>query len=172
MKYMRPLLISMAIFLSLTLTGCTGTAQNYTTPPEDFTLDQVSRLIDLKSLELGRVTKRKVSKVHNISFSNFGQGYEINYRHLSQQISVQIIKFDSAKKGDQFWRVWTRGINVKNPGTENNCNVAAISSGKHSITAWQKNSWMTYIRVPSGIPNHSDLRDKVKDYVNYCYSKL
>jgi len=173
MKYRKVFLIKLLIIAVLIITsGCTGSTQGYTTPPENLTIQEAAKMMDLKTLDLGRITKNKINEVDKVSLNSYGEGYEIQYRYLNKLINVKVVKFASSDLGSRFWKKWISTINGVEPIIENKANVVVFKNQKFVVKAWQKNSWFTCISVPVDIPNCEELREQVKDYVNYCYSKL
>jgi len=170
---MRLSKLAVAIFLLTAvffLSGCTGSTTTYTSPPEDFSLEDAGKM-DLKLVDMGKLQKNKINEVTGVSLDNFGEGYNIKYRYLNNYITVKIVKFESPFKGKKFWAKWVSNGNYKY-STINEASVVSFVTKRYSVRAWQKDSWFTYIAVPTGIPNHNKLLEEIREYINYQYQEL
>lgn len=170
---MRFLKISAAICLLMTtflLSGCSGSSKTYTTPPENLSLEDAGK-INLKLLDMGKLTKTRINEVSGISLDDYGQGYDIKYRYLNNNITFKIVKFNSPAKGDKFWDKWV-GNGSYEVSAQNGVSIVSLQTKLYSVRAWQKNSWFTYIAVPTEISNHKELVNQITEYVNYTYGEL
>lgn len=169
-RFVKIMLLISLIITAFALSGCVGSSKAYTTPPEGLSLEDAGK-IDLKILDMGKLTKSRIQEVSGISLENYGEGYDIKYRYLNSTITFQIVKFGSPSKGDKFWDKW-----VSNGGyqetMENGVSVVSLQTKLYSVRAWQKGSWFTYIGVPTEISNHQELINQITQYVNYYYDEL
>ena len=173
MRVQKKAALMMFLFVAAVMAaGCAGSNQAYTAPPESLTIQDAAK-IDLNSPELGKLTKTRIDQISDVSFLNSGEGFEIQYRYLSTVITVKIVKFASPEKAVQFWNAWTQTVEVSEKvAFENGVSVVAFDRQPYTVRAWKKGSWFTYVGVPLEVSNSRELRDQVKDYVNYRYSQL
>jgi len=170
MKLMRILTVIFLLTSGLLLSGCTGSTKTYTAPPEDFSLEDAGK-INLKLVDMGKLTKTKIDEISGLSLDRYGEGYDIKYRYLNNNITVKIVKFRSPSKGEAFWSKWVRDKNYRDT-TQNGAKVVSVQTKRYSIKAWLKDSWFTYIAVPSEIANHKELCEEIRRYINYQYQNL
>lgn len=170
MRLLKVLTLICLLAVGFVLSGCTGSSSSYTTPPENYSLRDAGK-IDLKGIDMGKLEKNKIDNVLGVSLARYGEGYEIKYRYLNGNIIVKICKFNSPSRGDAFWKKWVRNGNFSTT-TQNGVSIVTFQTKRYSVTAWQKDSWFTYIGVPTDIANDKELLKQIREYINYRYQKL
>lgn len=169
MRFLRIITLMCLLAGTFVLSGCSGST-NYTAPPENFSLEDAGKM-NLKLVDVDKLEKTRVHDVSGVSLDKYGQGYDIKYRYLNSCINVTIVKFYSPTRGDKFWDKWVSNGRYKDI-TSNGASVVSIQTKLYSIRAWQKDSWFTYIAVPTDIPNNKQLVEDIRKYINYQYQKL
>jgi len=152
------------VFFLVISTGCTNKVSEITAPPDNISLDEVTK-IDLKKLDLNKLSKTDIRQLDGIRFEQDTVGYEMEYRYPDKPIKIKIIKFETKPELEKFWSSWldVHGLEeyllqqVAEFNQENN----------YSIYAWQKGQWFTYISVPN-----EPLKDKVKNIISNHYLNL
>lgn len=157
------------LITTLMLSGC-GSSTAYSTPPESLSLGEAGK-INLRVIDMGKLTKTRIEDVSGISLEQYGSGYDIKYRYLSNNITVKIVKFKSPSHGDKFWDLWIGRIDCQD-STQNGASIVSFNTKTYSVRAWQKDSWFTYVAVPTAITNHKELVEQITQYINYEYQKL
>lgn len=172
MRFLSKIALICLLTATLFLTGCTGAGSTnvYTSPPEKFSLEDAGK-IDLKMVDMGKLTKSKIDNVSGVSLNKLGEGYDIKYRYLNNNITVKIVKFYSSVKGDKFWSKWIENGSYKTQKI-NGASIVSLQTKRYSVRAWQKGSWFTYIGVPTNIANHKQLLEQIRKYINYQYKEL
>ena len=167
-----PRILAMICILasSLVLSGCSGSTQVYTAPPEELSLQDAGK-INLKMVDMGKLKKTVINDVSGVSLDRYGEGYNIQYRYLNKNITVKIIKFYSPSKGEAFWSKWVKNGRYRTT-SQNGASIVSLQTKLYSIEAWQKDSWMTYIAVPADISKHRELCEEIREYINYLYQEL
>lgn len=159
---------SFLYFLALLLifsTGCNAQkVSEITAPPDNISLDEATK-IDLKKLDLNKLSKTDIKQLDGIDFEHKAVGYEMEYRYPDKPIKIKIIKFRSQPEIEDFWSNWLNvyGLEKHSPQQE----VEFNQDNNYSIYAWQKGQWFTYI----GVPNEP-LKDKVKNIIANHYMNL
>lgn len=170
MSIRRLLAVICILASSFLLFGCTGSTKTYTAPPEELSLQEAGK-INLKLADMGKLKKTVISDVSGVSLNKYGEGYNIQYRYLNSNITVKIVKFYSPSKGEAYWSKWVKNGNYQTASL-NDASVVSLQTKRYSINAWQKDSWMTYIAVPTDISKHQDLCEEIREYINYLYQEL
>lgn len=170
MSMLRLLTVICILASSLLLSGCTGSTKTYTAPPEEFSLQDAGK-INLKLVDMGKLKKTVISDVSGVSLNRYGEGYNIQYRYLNSNITVKIVKFHSPSKGEAYWSKWVKNGNYRTV-SQNGASVVSLQTKLYSVKAWQKDSWMTYIAVPTDISKHQELCEEIREYINYLYQEL
>lgn len=144
--------------------GCTPQLKELTAPPDDISLDEAIK-INLKKLDIEKLSKTDISSLDGIELNEQDIGYELEYRYPEKPIKIKIVKFSSEEDITSFWNDWlaVHGLEnlVKEPIVEFKLD------NTYSVYAWQKGPWFTYIGVPNEL-----LKDKVKDVIANHYLNL
>ena len=170
MRFCRTITVICLLTVTLVLSGCSGSTSSYTTPPENFSLEDAGKM-NLKMVDMGKLTKTRINDVSGVSLNKYGQGYDIKYRYLNSNITVKIVKFNSPARGDRYWAKWVDNGNYR-VTSQNGASVVSLQTKRYSVKAWQKDSWFTYIGVPTDISNHKELMEQIREYINYQYQEL
>jgi len=168
----RKLLYIMFIF-SIILFGCTSHITEITAPPDNMSLDEVTK-INLKTLDLNKLSKNDIYEIDGIQLKQNAVGYEIEYRYPNQPIKIKIIKFINKDNMQDFWRNWLaiHSLEKFNKNEFVKFPVNGQVTTNYAVYAWQKGQWFTYIGVPTQTPQSEPLRDKVKDLISNHYLNL
>ncbi|NLT94603.1 MAG: hypothetical protein GXW85_03560 [Clostridia bacterium] len=158
------LLAFIIILLVLLTTGCKEQASEIIVPPDNISLDDATK-IDLKKLDINKLSKKDIKVLDGIRFSENTVGYELEYRYPDTPIKIRIVKFQSPAEISEFWSNWLSVYGLQE--YSQNQVVEFNQDNKYSGYAWQKGQWFTYI----GVPNES-LKEKVKTIVSNHYLNL
>jgi len=151
-------------FLFFLITGCTEKVTEITAPPDNISLDEVTK-INLKMLDLNKLSKTDITQLDGISLAKNTIGYEMEYRYPDKPIKIKIIKFPSQSQMEKFWADWLTKKGLEKYYTQQE--VEFNQDNIYSIYAWQKGQWFTYISVPD-----EPLKDKVKNVISNHYLNL
>ncbi|KJS83409.1 MAG: hypothetical protein JM58_12925 [Peptococcaceae bacterium BICA1-8] len=162
MRY-KNLLFALVVFV-LFASGCSQKITEITAPPDNISLDQATK-INLKMLDLNKLSKTDISQLDGIKLKNNTEGYEMEYRYPDTPITIKIIKFTSQDEIETFWVDWLAIHRLEKFNTQQV--VEFNQYNNYSIYAWQKGPWFTYIEVPN-----EPLKDKVKNVIANHYLNL
>ncbi|MDK2822965.1 MAG: hypothetical protein PWQ67_1833 [Clostridia bacterium] len=152
------------VFFVIFIFGCSPKVTEITAPPDTISLDEVTK-INLKMLDLDKLSKSDINELDGIRLKENTVGYELEYRYPDKPIKIKIIKFVSKNELTNFWLDWLTVHNLDQQKNEQS--VKFELQNKYAVYAWQKGQWFTYIGVPS-----EPLRDKVKDIISNHYLNL
>lgn len=157
------LFIFLILIIAIT-SGCTQQESDVIAPPDNITLDEATK-IDLKKLDINKLSKKDIKELDGIHFSHDAVGYEMEYRYPNSPIKIRIVKFENQPEMAEFWSNWLNIYGLQEYSSEQT--VEFNQDNRYSVYAWQKGQWFTYI----GVPNES-LKEKVKSVVSNHYSNL
>ena len=165
---MNRILCILLIFIitAFILLGCKPAFQELTAPPDDMSIDDVTK-INLRSLDLDKLSKTDINEIDGVSFSFGTVGYEMEYRYPDRPIKVRIIKFSSGSKLQAFWLEWLDQQGLNDSLSEQYIHIN--TGGKETVYAWQKGPWLTHISVPA---TNLELTDKVRTVIVNHYNNL
>lgn len=152
------------LFSIIFMAGCTEKIPELTAPPDNLSLDEVTK-INLKMLDLNKLSKTDVSQLDGVKLDKYTTGYEMEYRYPDKPIKIKVIKFTSHDQVESFWTEWLSVHGLDKYFTEQV--VEFNQDNNYSIYAWQKGHWFTYIGVPD-----EPLMNKVKGVVANHYYNL
>lgn len=161
------------LIFTLTTIGCSSNISEITAPPDNMSLDEVTK-INLKTLDLNKLSKTDIYEIDGIKLNKNASGYELDYRFPNKPIKVKIIKFANKETLTTFWKNWLTVHNLAEKSKANTVEftINNFNSDSYSIYAWQKGPWFTYIGVPMETPQSEPLRNKVKDLISNHYLNL
>jgi len=157
-------LLFVLVFFVIFAGGCSKSVTEITAPPDNISLDEATK-INLKMLDLNKLSKTDITQIDGIELNDNTLGYEMEYRYPDTPIIIKIIKFTSQDGIETFWADW---LAVHRLEKLNSQQVVEFNQhNNYSIYAWQKGQWFTYI----GVPNEP-LKDKVKNVISNHYLNL
>ena len=152
------------ILVVFTISGCAQQTNEVIVPPENISLDEATK-IDLKKLDINKLSKKDIKELDGIKFSLDTLGYELEYRYPDSPIKIKVVKFQSQQEIAAFWTNWLNVYGLQDYSNEQS--IEFNRDNKYSVYAWQKDLWFTYI----GVPNET-LKAKVKTIVSNHYLNL
>ncbi|KJS22574.1 MAG: hypothetical protein VR72_06005 [Clostridiaceae bacterium BRH_c20a] len=162
MRYKK--LLFFLVILVIFTSGCSRKVTEITAPPDNITLDEATK-INLKMLDLNKLSKTDITQLDGIKFKDNTVGYEMEYRYPDTPIKIKIIKFTSQDEIETFWLEWLAVHKLEQFKTQQV--VEFNQYNNYSSYAWQKGPWFTYISVPN-----EPLKDKVKNVIANHYLNL